>query len=233
MVRLVSLADPLRYAFDMNVPADLTERALPGRRERKKQRTREALIEAAFDLFSRKGFEATTVEEIADAVDVSSRTFFRYFSSKEDVALTFQEEQFTAMREALDAQPPGDPIVTALRKAAVGIAQACELGELGFDPKRFMCLQDMMATSPALLAGSLEHAQKKQAILTQMIADRMGVDPGRDLRPQIVAATVGAAFRAAADAWYAGAEGASTLSEAVTTAFALLEDGINYPARSN
>ncbi len=144
----------------MTVPADVDERGRAGRRERKKQRTREALIDAAFELFAEKGFEATTVEEIADAVDVSSRTFFRYFSSKEDVALTFQEEQFVAMREALAAQPPGDPVITALRKAAVGIARACEQGELGFDPARWMCLQNLMSTSPALLAGSLEHAQK-------------------------------------------------------------------------
>jgi AcrR family transcriptional regulator len=214
----------------MTVPADVDERGRAGRRERKKQRTREALIDASFELFAEKGFEATTVEEIADAVDVSSRTFFRYFSSKEDVALTFQEEQFVAMREALAAQPPGDPVVTALRKAAVGIVRACEQGELGFDPARWMCLQNLMSTSPALLAGSLEHAQKKQAVLTQIVAERMGTDPATDLRPHVVAASASCAFRAAAEAWTAGATGGTTLSEAVSAAFALLEDGINYPS---
>ncbi|MCW2902925.1 MAG: transcriptional regulator, TetR family, partial [Streptosporangiaceae bacterium] len=96
----------------------------PGRRERKKRRTREALVEAAFELFREKGFEATTVEEIADAVDVSSRTFFRYFASKEDVALTFQEEQLAAVLAALAARPADEPVVTALRRSVVSIAEA-------------------------------------------------------------------------------------------------------------
>ena len=96
----------------------------PGRRERKKQRTREALVEAAFVLFQEKGFEATTVEEIADAVDVSSRTFFRYFASKEDVVLTFQEEQFAAVLEALASQTADLPVMTALRKASVEVLRA-------------------------------------------------------------------------------------------------------------
>ncbi|MFD0852406.1 TetR family transcriptional regulator, partial [Actinomadura adrarensis] len=91
---------------------------LAGRRERKKRRTREALVDAAFRLFAEKGFDATTVEEIADEVDVSSRTFFRYFASKEDVALTFQEEQYRMMLAWLAGRPAEEPIMTALRRAA-------------------------------------------------------------------------------------------------------------------
>src|SRR3954451_19337030 len=103
-----------------------------GRRERKKLRTREALIDAAFAQFADRGFEATTVEDIAEAVDVSSRTFFRYFSSKEDVVLTFHEEQFDAMKAALAAQPPDRPVITAMRNAGVSVIRACEEGAYGF-----------------------------------------------------------------------------------------------------
>ncbi|MFG1999117.1 TetR family transcriptional regulator [Spirillospora sp. NPDC048911] len=204
----------------------------PGRRERKKQRTREALIDAAFELFAEKGFDATTVEEIADAVDVSSRTFFRYFASKEEVALTFQEEQQRAVLAALAARPPDEPVVTALRHAVVGIVQAAERGELGFDPDRLTCMMDLMNNSPALLAGSLEHAQKKQASMTRVIAERMGVDPAGDLRPHVVAATAACAFRATADMIqeYRDACDGIPLSEAIDQAFAIVENGLNFPS---
>src|SRR6266545_6261256 len=162
-----------------------THPATTGRRERKKQRTREALIDAAFTLFAEKGFEATTVEEIADKVDVSSRTFFRYFSSKEDVVLTFQEEQFAAMTAALAARPAGEPVITAMRNAGVAVMRACEEGAYGFDPKKFICVQQLMESSPTVFARTLEHGQKKQAEITRLVAERMGVDPADDLRPHV------------------------------------------------
>ncbi|MGW5415174.1 TetR family transcriptional regulator [Actinomadura geliboluensis] len=203
----------------------------PGRRERKKQRTREALIDAAFTLFAEKGFDATTVEEIADAVDVSARTFFRYFASKEDVALTFQEEQVQAVTAALAARPADEPIMTALRRTVVEIARACEAGELGFDPDRFECMLTMVNDSPTLLAGSLEHAQRKQALITEIVARRMGLDPAADMRPHIVAAATHSAFQAAADAARRMDGAFTSLSEAVDQAFAILENGLNEPAR--
>lgn len=202
----------------------------PGRRERKKQRTREALIDAAFRLFAEKGFDATTVEEIADAVDVSSRTFFRYFASKEDVALTFQEEQQHAVLAALAERPPDEPIMTALRHAAVGIARACESGDLGFDPERFQCLMELRSDSPALMAGSLELAQKKQIAVTQAVAARLGMDPATDLRPHVVASSVVCAFQAAADVMRCGGMGYTLLSEAVDAALAIMEEGVNFPS---
>jgi AcrR family transcriptional regulator len=201
-----------------------------GRRERKKLRTREALVDAAFTLFQEKGFEATTVEEIADAVDVSSRTFFRYFASKEEVALGFQEEQRLAMMKMLAERPADEPVVTALRRAIVSVARECESGGGSFDPERFGCLQDLMASSPALLAGSLEHSQKKQCELAGLIAARMGVDPTTDLRPHVVAAAATCTFQAIGDAWRTGPLQEMSLSEVVDQAFALLEEGINYPS---
>lgn len=199
-----------------------------GRRERKKQRTREALIDAAFRLFQQKGFDATTVEEIADEVDVSSRTFFRYFASKEDVVLTFQEEQFTTMLEALAARPASEPVMTALRNAAVSVLRACEDGEYGFDPDRFGCLQEMMESSPAVFGRSLEHGQKKQAEITRVIAERMGVDPAIDLRPHVAAGLSNCAFRSAFEIMGCGVAKTDRFSDALDQVFGVMEDGLTY-----
>jgi AcrR family transcriptional regulator len=195
-----------------------------GRRERKKQRTREALIDAAFRLFQEKGFEATTVEEIADEVDVSSRTFFRYFASKEDVVLTFQEEQFSTMLEALAARPESEPVMTALRNAAVSVLRACEDGTYGFDPERFGCIQQMMENSPTVFGSSLEHGQKKQAEITRIIAERMGVDPATDMRPHVAAGLSNCAFRSAFEIMGCGVAKTDRLSDTLDQVFGVMEE---------
>src|SRR5215831_10760158 len=82
----------------------------PGRRQRKKQLTRDALFRAAMELFAAKGYDRT-------AVDVSERTFFRYFASKEDLVLSFIRDGAAAFAAALAARPPGEEPLTAARHA--------------------------------------------------------------------------------------------------------------------
>ncbi|NUP02751.1 MAG: TetR family transcriptional regulator [Nonomuraea sp.] len=86
-----------------------------GLRERKKQRTRRALIEAALRLFDEKGYEETTLAEIAAAADVSTRTFFSYFASKEDVLFDDSEHRIERALAYLAARRPGQPPVDLLR----------------------------------------------------------------------------------------------------------------------
>jgi AcrR family transcriptional regulator len=196
-------------------------------RERKKQRTREALIDAAFELFSTKGFEATTVDEIADAVEVSSRTFFRYFGSKEDVATSVQLQQFLDVYEAIEARPAHEPVVTALRHAVVDVLRAYEAG--GTYAFQFACVMQLVQNSPAVLARSLEMCSEQLDELACRVAMRMGVDPVTDPRPKLVAAVASAALQVAVRAWRED-EPDEKASDLADRAFALLEAGINYPA---
>ncbi|WP_326550558.1 TetR/AcrR family transcriptional regulator [Micromonospora sp. NBC_01813] len=90
----------------------------PGLRERKKERTRAALIEAAADLFGRKGYDETTVAEIAAAADVSTRTFFSYFRTKEEVLFVDNAERLRIAQAAVRQRLPGERPVDVLTRTA-------------------------------------------------------------------------------------------------------------------
>jgi AcrR family transcriptional regulator len=96
-------------------------------RERKRIRTRQALIDAAAELFDRNGYDGTTIADIAAAADVSTRTFFSYFASKEDVLFPDADARVRAAQEAIDARRPGE------RPAQVLLRALSELGEAGDD----------------------------------------------------------------------------------------------------
>ncbi|PRY23436.1 TetR family transcriptional regulator [Pseudosporangium ferrugineum] len=196
-----------------------------GLRERKKRRTREALIDAAHTLFCEKGFEATTIDEIAEAVEVSPRTFFRYFTSKEDVALSLADEQITAVLEAFAGQPAGLPVLTAMRAAAVGVVRAYEA------EARFGSLQRLISVSPALAAARVERGAARLDEVARLVGARMGVDPAADPRPHLVASVLLCAVQPAVVAWRAAGREAPE-SELTGQAFDLLAAGLDYPAAS-
>lgn len=200
-----------------------------GLRERKKLRTREALADAAFDLFQRKGFEATTVDEIAEQVEFSPRTFFRHFASKEDVALTLMEQQFAGVYVALAARPAHEPVVTALRHATVEVMRSCEAGAAGFDTDRYHCAQKLISENPSVRGRALELAATRLDELAAQVAKRMGVDPATDPRPTLVAAVATTAVQTAVVAWRE-LEPQTPASVLADRALALLEEGINYPS---
>lgn len=216
----------------------MTGAAVVGRRERKKQRTREELISAAFELFQEKGFRATTVEEIADAVDVSPRTFFRYFTSKEDVVVASQQEAFGTFMQAFTDRPVDEPVMTAIRRSAVRVVRATETGELddlkelAIDPIRFACTLQMMGEDSKVLGHTLEDNLKKQVHLAEVIGARMGVDVETDMRPLVVASAVTSAFSTAFGLIANDESNDRSLADLLDHVFAIFEDGLNFPSNA-
>ncbi|HMM48746.1 MAG TPA: TetR family transcriptional regulator, partial [Miltoncostaeaceae bacterium] len=94
----------------------------PGLRERKKVRTRRRIEAAALELFARDGFDATTVEQIAAAADISARTFFHYFPTKEDVVLADYAERLGRLLAVLEGRPPDEAPWESLRQALRAVA---------------------------------------------------------------------------------------------------------------
>ncbi|WP_129842251.1 TetR family transcriptional regulator [Streptomyces sp. RFCAC02] len=122
-------------------------------RERKKIRTRRTLVEEALRLFTERGFAATTLDEVVEAAEVSQRTFFRTFSSKEDVALAPEKELWAAFTARIAAEPPGpSPLpgyVAALHAAVDDMTEGWE--------DRFLASRALCDRTPALTAHSLRH----------------------------------------------------------------------------
>src|ERR1700681_2899909 len=88
----------------------------PGLRERKKQRTRETIARAAHELFAERGYHATTLPEIAEAADVSTRTIFAYFPSKEDILFSDFSLLKEALAQALAERPEGEDALETVRQ---------------------------------------------------------------------------------------------------------------------
>ncbi len=197
-----------------------------GRRERKKLELRKALIEAAYELFESKGFDETRIEDITDKVDVSSRTFFRYFSSKEDVVLDYQAVEHDEIVEALTARPAAEPALTALRHATVEVTRGCEEGFYGVDGDRFKTLRTLIRSHPLICARSLEQAQQSKNALAAAVAERMNVDPRLDGRPMAVANVLEFASSVAYELWKE--KKGIPYSDVLDEVFEMIENGLNY-----
>lgn len=202
------------------LPDAAGERPRPGLRERRKRLTAAELETAAFRLFGERGFDSVTVDDIAAEADVSRRTFFRYFASKEDVLLADHLVQLARLREAMAARPPDEPVLTALRNALLSMTTDFE------DRKEMIILRGrIMRDTPSLQARSLVHQQAWENAMQEMVAERLGVDPVADLRPGVVSATTLAAMRVAFTNWLtAGAE--DDLIALTAEALDLLDGGL-------
>jgi AcrR family transcriptional regulator len=188
-----------------------------GLRERKKIKLRRAIQDEALRLFEAQGYEQTTVEQIADAVETSTTTFYRYFPTKEDVVL---DDDFDAFAEATVAtRPREEPLADSFRAAITAVIVTNER-----DEDRNLSRLRLIATVPALEARYASEERKTVALLARMLAGRTGRDAD-DYQLQLTAAAVVAALFAASHRW-AMERGAAPLitliDEAITTVAPLL-----------
>jgi AcrR family transcriptional regulator len=154
-----------------------------GLRERKKARTRAAIREHALRLFREQGYGETTVEQIAEAAEVSPSTFFRYFPTKEDVVL--QDDFDPIAIEKFKAQPIGMHPVAALR---VAMREAfAEAPPEVLD--QWLELTKLTMTVPELRARALEEFMRTGGMTAELIAERLGRDPD-DLAIRVLAGAV-------------------------------------------
>ncbi|GIH93314.1 TetR family transcriptional regulator [Planobispora siamensis] len=194
-----------------------------GRRGRKKLETRAALERAALTLVAERGLAQVTVEDIAGAVDVSSRTFFNYFPSKEDALIGRSPENEAELTEKLAAVPASEPALQALRLVLRSVAELVQ-EEREQWLLRLRVLEQNPSLLPRLIAGNAE----AERCLTAAVAERVGVDPAVDGYPALVTAVASAAFRVAMIRWSA-ADGVPPLAGLLDEAFDRLAAGLPDP----
>ena len=196
-------------------------------RERKKLATRHELRRVTLRLVAERGFSNVTVEEIAEAANVSPRTFFNYFPSKEAALFGADPELAAATRDAIVDQTPGEPVVTVLRSIMTAEARtvADEFAELGGDPMEWLGRMRSARTDPHLHAVHGAQMAAIERSLAEAIAQRLGTDVERDPYPGLLAAMATGVFRSSMSFW-AASGGTVPLDRLVDLAFAALASGL-------
>jgi len=178
------------------MPAHVTEdRSLP-LRERKKLRTRRALASAALRLFTENGFDATTLDELAEDAEVSKSTFSRTFPAKEAAGIEAEAELWTACLTALEDGELSGHVLTALHRTLAGAAA-------GLDPgwdERFLATRRLIAAEPALLRYTEHYRAQVKEEIAATLAARLRLDPD-DLRLHVLAELVMTAWSLSGRAW--------------------------------
>ena len=171
------------------------DRSLP-LRERKKLRTRRALADAALRLFTENGFDATTLDELAEDAEVSKSTFSRTFPAKEAAGIEAEAELWTACLTALEDGELSGHVLTALHRTLAGAAA-------GLDPgwdERFLSTRRLIAAEPALLRYTEHYRAQVKEQIAAILAARVRLDPD-DLRLHVLAELVMTAWSLSGRAW--------------------------------
>lgn len=185
-----------------------------GVRERTRVAIRTELADAAVRLFTERGFAETTAREIAEAVGVSERTFFRYFACKEDLVVGVLDELGVGLAARLAARPADEGPFVALRRSFDLMTET-----LAENPEWSRAMRRLTCEVPSLRARQVEKHDRWATRLADVLADRMDVDASDDLRPQLYAATALSALDVAVSRWET-MDRAQPLGEILDQAFA-------------
>ncbi|MEU5597354.1 TetR family transcriptional regulator [Streptomyces sp. NPDC020298] len=197
-----------------------TPAARLGLRERKKQQTRQRIRREAYRLFAGNGYEATTVDQIAEAAEVSPSTFFRYFPTKEDVVL--QDEYDPALAAALRARPADEPIVDAVLASLKG-----PVGQMIQQDRDDLLLRTRISfTDPAIRARTVAEQERSERAIAEVIAERAGRDAA-DLEVRCAAAAIIAVFTTLVRHWVEG-DGREDLAALYERHLPLLSRGLDF-----
>src|SRR3954451_20747605 len=187
-----------------------------GLREMKKERTRTDIVRVAMELFARQGFDDVTVDQIAAEAEVSHRTFYRYFATKEELILGPLQQALDDLTDSFARRPRTEPVIVSIREAVLELAANYE-DSLDRDLQRAAVFR----ATPSLQARQNERRAAFEGVTIPLIAERLGVDPKPDFGPALSAWCAVAAMRVATTQWLL-ADGSGLLLPIVEQALSML-----------
>lgn len=165
-----------------------------GLRERKKERTRFAILDTALDLFLEQGYESTTIDQIAAAAEISPRTLFRYFTGKDHLILWMHDENEQTILEALASRPADEPPFTSMAHALRALLRTIE-SATHEDTERFLKVRRLLDAEPHLASGVHARVIETERRLVEAIAARRGLDTQESPIPHLVVSFAMACLR--------------------------------------
>lgn len=195
-----------------------TDASKLGLRERKKQQTRDTIARVALELFAERGYDETTLAAIAEAANVSPRTIFAYYESKEDILLRDEGVFIDRLKQMLEERAPGTTTIDSIRGFFASI-----------DPEppdeQARLRKKIVSGTPALqMRMNAEHA-RLEPMLVESIARDLGAGPG-DMRPLLIAASMTAAFMSVRDRLFEAEAGGEPMSH--EQAFEILDQVLEF-----
>lgn len=192
-------------------------------RDDHKRQVRQSLVDSAMRLFARQGFEATTIDAIADAAGCSRRTYFRYFATKEAVVFPRRQERLEAFGVALGLRLQDAPPLQAVREACLAMAE-----DYSEHADQELTRRRVVQTSPTLMASELQIYETWETTIADAVTRRRSSAKRRRQARLFAAATLGV-LRTTLREWYAG-ECSKNLMTLGRQAFELLEAGFDADA---
>ena len=161
-------------------------------RDRRKRRTAEAIVAGALELFEERGFDRTTIDQIAASADISRRTFFRYFADKEELFFAEDERLLEVIEGTLDGAPAGEPVLELARRATRALA-----ANSAADPERRLARERRIAATPALQARRMAKTLRWEQAIAARLVERGSTEQEALLVPKLALAC----FQAAYERW--------------------------------
>jgi AcrR family transcriptional regulator len=193
-----------------------------GLRERKKLATKEALSRAALELATERGLYGVTADAIAEAADVSTRTFHNYFSNKEDAILFMLEKAVHGLVEAFTHRDSTEPVLDSLEAVLVSLVES------GGEFDRMVAVTQLMAEHPTLIARHVAVYDTTSGALLAEIGRRTGTDPNVDLYPRLVYHAANAVGRSAVELHIDQESGSATTRQSLAT---MVREGFGHLRR--